>query len=161
MDTGKKSLKITPCAGRCSTTFGDRICRGCRRFDHEIIAWNTYNLEQRYAIWIRLDAQLDQILIPMLPHADLASVESFLIRKKIKFLPEATQGRKLYLALRFCEKHPSVLAESGLGLQHIQYVKQIWQNFEKKVLFLATASYDIAWNRAEKIKKNLIDICNT
>lgn len=161
MDNGKKSLKITPCAGRCSTTFGDRICRGCRRFDHEIIAWNTYNLEQRYAIWTRLDAQLDQTLIPMLPQAHLVSVENFLVRKKIKFLPEATQGRKLYLALKFCEKHPSALAESGLGLHDIQHVKQVWKKFEYKVLVLATASYEIAWHRADKIKKNLIHVCNT
>ncbi len=38
---------LTPCAGRCSTVFGDSVCRGCRRFNHEVIQWNTYTPEQR------------------------------------------------------------------------------------------------------------------
>ena len=53
---------LTPCAGRCSTVFGDQVCRGCRRFNHEVIQWNTYTAEQRLAVWKRLDDQLDQIL---------------------------------------------------------------------------------------------------
>ncbi len=62
---------LTPCAGRCSTVFGDAVCRGCRRFNHEVIRWNSYTPEQHTAVWRRLDAQLDQILVPMLPFADL------------------------------------------------------------------------------------------
>ncbi len=27
----------TPCVGMCSTTYGDLVCRGCRRFSHEIV----------------------------------------------------------------------------------------------------------------------------
>lgn len=31
----------TPCRGVCtSTSQGDRVCRGCKRFDFEIIHWN-------------------------------------------------------------------------------------------------------------------------
>ena len=32
----EKLIKRTPCIGVCSTTYGDDICRGCRRFRHEI-----------------------------------------------------------------------------------------------------------------------------
>lgn len=95
---------LTPCAGRCSTVFGDQVCRGCRRFNHEVIQWNTYTAEQRLAVWKRLDDQLNQILVPMLPHADLKHVEGFILSKRVRLMEGASQGRKLYHALKICEK---------------------------------------------------------
>lgn len=47
-------LRRTPCIGICSTTFGDLVCRGCKRFAHEIVGWNGYADEQRSAVWDRL-----------------------------------------------------------------------------------------------------------
>jgi hypothetical protein len=29
----------TPCVGLCSTVYGDLVCRGCKRFHHEVINW--------------------------------------------------------------------------------------------------------------------------
>lgn len=46
--------RATPCVGICSTTFGDLICRGCKRFSHEIVQWNGYEQSQRDVIWQRL-----------------------------------------------------------------------------------------------------------
>lgn len=46
----------TPCIGICSTTYGDLVCRGCKRFAHEITGWNGYAPEQRAAVWQRLRA---------------------------------------------------------------------------------------------------------
>lgn len=53
-------VRSTPCVGICSTTYGDLICRGCKRFSHEIVAWNIYNDNQRERIWNRLYALRDQ-----------------------------------------------------------------------------------------------------
>ena len=61
MSNDRRIASLTPCAGRCSTVFGDAVCRGCRRFNHEVIKWNTYSAAQQNAVWVRLDAQLDQI----------------------------------------------------------------------------------------------------
>lgn len=83
MSNERRIPTLTPCAGRCSTVFGDSVCRGCRRFNHEVIQWNTYDSAQRLAVWKRLDAQLDQILIPMLPFADLRHIEGFILGKRI------------------------------------------------------------------------------
>lgn len=47
--------RSTPCIGICSTTFGDLVCRGCKRFAHEIVSWNAFDPDQRGAIWSRLD----------------------------------------------------------------------------------------------------------
>ena len=44
----------TPCIGICSTTYGDLICRGCKRFAHEVTGWNGYADPQRAAVWGRL-----------------------------------------------------------------------------------------------------------
>lgn len=45
----------TPCIGVCSTVFGDSVCRGCRRFSHEVVSWNAYGEEQKQIVWKRLN----------------------------------------------------------------------------------------------------------
>ena len=50
----------TPCIGVCSTGVGDVVCRGCKRFAHEVIDWNGYSPEQKQAIDQRLDTFLAQ-----------------------------------------------------------------------------------------------------
>ena len=42
-----KKRSSTPCLGICSTTFGDEVCKGCKRFAHEIVSWTKYSLEER------------------------------------------------------------------------------------------------------------------
>ena len=44
--------------GVCSTTYGDLVCRGCKRFAHEIVGWNGYLEEQRELVWARLNGLL-------------------------------------------------------------------------------------------------------
>ena len=131
------------------------MCRGCRRFNHEVIQWNTYTAEQRLAVWKRLDAQLDQILIPLLPHANLQHIDGFIHSKHVRVLDTASKGRKLYHALKICEKNKNLAGESGLGIQSSR-VKPLWQEFERRVLALAEASYDLAFLRADGISYNLI-----
>ena len=155
MSSDRRIPSLTPCAGRCSTVFGDAVCRGCRRFNHEVIRWNTYTEEQRQAIWIRLDAQLDQILVPMLPHANLVVVNGFIHSKRVRVFDNATKGRRLYHALKICEKNKNLADDSGLGIQSNQ-VKPLWTEFERRVLALANASYELAWLRADGISQSLL-----
>ena len=46
----------TPCVGVCSTVFGDQVCRGCKRFQHEVIEWNGYSDFEKETVWNRLEA---------------------------------------------------------------------------------------------------------
>ena len=46
----------TPCVGVCSTVFGDQVCRGCKRFHHEVIEWNGYTYVQKETVWNRLES---------------------------------------------------------------------------------------------------------
>ena len=155
LSNDRRIPSLTPCAGRCSSVFGDAVCRGCRRFNHEVIQWNTYSAEQRQTIWKRLDAQLDQILVPMLPHADIRHVGGFIESKRVRVFEGASKGRKLYHALKICEKNKNLATESGLGIQ-AQQVKPIWTEFERRVLALANASYELAWLRADGISQSLL-----
>ena len=53
----------TPCIGICSTTsLGDKICRGCKRFNFEVIKWNSYSEEEKLAVLNRIDLLTEQIL---------------------------------------------------------------------------------------------------
>ena len=156
MSNGRRIPSLTPCVGRCSTVFGDLVCRGCRRFNHEVIQWNEYTAEQRLVVWKRLDAQLDQILIPLLPYADLRRVEGFIHSRHTRILETASVGRKLYHALKICEKNKRLAQESGLGITDVQ-VRPIWDAFERRVLALAKASYELAWLRANGMHISLQD----
>lgn len=48
----------TPCVGICSTTYGDTVCRGCKRFLHEVVDWNRYSDPEKRLVWRRLDELL-------------------------------------------------------------------------------------------------------
>jgi uncharacterized protein len=52
----------TPCIGVCSTGIGDSVCRGCKRFSHEVIDWNSYTHEQKVIIAQRLESFLAQVV---------------------------------------------------------------------------------------------------
>ncbi len=141
------SAALTPCAGKCSTVFGDSVCRGCRRFSHEVIHWNNYSREEQQFIWQRLDEQLDQILLPLVSIQDSDALTQFLQSRQIKLLDTASDGRKIYHALRICQRDPNCLAQAGLHLLP-EHLKSIWDLFERRIYSLAVANFELAWLRA-------------
>ena len=56
-----RSVK-TPCIGVCSTVFGDDVCRGCKRFQHEVIQWNSYSDSEKGSVLNRLEILKTQIM---------------------------------------------------------------------------------------------------
>lgn len=50
----------TPCIGVCSTGIGDSVCRGCKRFAHEVIDWNAYTEKEKQIVDQRLAQFLSQ-----------------------------------------------------------------------------------------------------
>ncbi len=50
----------TPCIGVCSTVYGDLVCRGCKRYAHEVIEWNGYEDPQKVVVRQRLATLRDQ-----------------------------------------------------------------------------------------------------
>ena len=49
-----KLIKRTPCIGVCSTSYGDHICRGCKRFSHEVTGWIKYSDAEKSLVNERL-----------------------------------------------------------------------------------------------------------
>ena len=53
----------TPCIGVCSTTsVGDAICRGCKRYAFEVIRWNAYSDLEKLAVLRRIETLTVQIM---------------------------------------------------------------------------------------------------
>ena len=87
----KRTVK-TPCIGVCSTGIGDRVCRGCKRFAHEVIHWNSYNEEQKGVIEQRLSQFLSQCTRNKLRVVNAALLEEQLRFQQIPF----PQNRDIY-----------------------------------------------------------------
>ena len=51
----RKNRSSTPCIGICSTTFGDDVCKGCKRFSHEITNWGKFSNDERAIVNSRLE----------------------------------------------------------------------------------------------------------
>lgn len=67
-DAGMNNFSInapiikTPCVGICSTGIGDDVCRGCKRYAHEVIDWNGYGYKEKELIERRLVTLLTRII---------------------------------------------------------------------------------------------------
>ena len=79
-----KSVK-TPCIGICSTVFGDEVCRGCKRFQHEIIQWNGYDDVAKRSVLNRLELLKVQIMESKIRITDESLLKAQLLEFKIKF----------------------------------------------------------------------------
>jgi predicted Fe-S protein YdhL (DUF1289 family) len=86
-----KSTIKTPCVGLCSTVYGDLVCRGCKRFHHEVIHWNAYSDEQKRAVWLRLEQLLAQVMEAKLEVFDAGRLRTQLEQRKVRFQPQQSE----------------------------------------------------------------------
>ena len=75
----------TPCIGVCSTGIGDDVCRGCKRFAHEVIDWNAYSEEQRRIIAERREGYLVNAVRSQLEIVDQGLLLTQLRHQQIRF----------------------------------------------------------------------------
>lgn len=75
----------TPCVGLCSTVYGDLVCRGCKRFSHEIIDWNRYQPVQKAAVWSRLEQLLGQIVLARIEVVSALQLREAMAAKQMLF----------------------------------------------------------------------------
>ena len=105
--------KRTPCVGICSTTYGDLVCRGCKRFAHEIVQWNGYDATQQDAVRERLTRLRDEILEAILVCDQPGLLQAALSEAGLTDLAEK-EGQ--YQLLRFMVRREQSLASAGLAL---------------------------------------------
>ncbi len=78
----------SPCVGLCSTTVGDRVCRGCQRIDDEIRDWPALEGEARERRMAELDALREAVAGRHLRVVDAEALEAQLVRHRIRFRAE-------------------------------------------------------------------------
>ena len=105
--------KRTPCVGICSTTYGDLVCRGCKRFAHEIVQWNSYDATQQDAVRERLTRIRDGVLDALLICDDKSLFQVALADAGLADL-DAKEGQ--YQLLRFMVRRGQSLSSVGLSL---------------------------------------------
>ena len=105
--------KRTPCVNICSTTYGDLVCRGCKRFAHEIVQWNGYDDLQQEAVRERLQRVRDEVLSLLLVCHDEALLQNALSDAGLQDL-DLMEAQ--YQLLRFMVRREQPLASVGLAL---------------------------------------------
>lgn len=153
----------SPCVGLCSTTYGDKICRGCTRFMYEIVQWNQYDSSEKEAVWKRIDSAVTQVLSPQILSIDKIKLKEILIRKKIRtynsmnnrvptnnFSP-TNDYAQVWAIIRFDAKkaqmHEKTLEELGLpvswhpDIQNSRLLDFFYQTQENLIL-LASVYYE-------------------
>ena len=108
--------KRTPCVGICSTTYGDLVCRGCKRFAHEIVAWNGYDEEQREQVWHRLTHIRDEVVALNLTVANRYRFQVACKKANIAVGGDINDSEAIYALLRYVVVKAQGFDEVGLGL---------------------------------------------
>lgn len=104
----------TPCVGICSTTYGDTVCRGCRRYLHEVIDWNRYGDSEKRLVWQRLDGLLAQVLPRYFELVDAERLRTRLEALRIPFRSDGSAWTWVNALLKAAARQEPDLAEFGL-----------------------------------------------
>ncbi len=107
-------MRSTPCIGICSTTYGDLVCRGCKRFAHEIVAWNGYSDDQRARVWSRLHTLRDQATALFVAVSDAGVLREAGIKARLVGTAEMSLLAVGYELLRRRARDLEALHEIGL-----------------------------------------------
>lgn len=135
----------TPCVGICSTGIGDSVCRGCKRFAHEVIEWNAYSHEQRLVIAQRLEGFLAMIVQNMIQIHDEKLLLAQIKHQQIGFKPEQNPYCWVFDLLRAGASQIEDLSHYGLSLQPAWKgtpLTLIRDNIDKDFYALSCAHYE-------------------
>ncbi|PUA26376.1 MAG: DUF1289 domain-containing protein [Cellvibrio sp. 79] len=135
----------TPCVGICSTGIGDSVCRGCKRFAHEVIDWNSYTHEQKLLIAQRLEHFLARIVQNMIQINDEKLLLTQIKHQQIQFKQEQNPYCWVFDLLRAGASQIQDLSAYGLSLQPAWQgisLGIIRENIDKDYYALSCAHYE-------------------
>lgn len=110
----RRTRSATPCIGICSTTFGDDVCKGCRRFSHEIINWPKYSDDERAIVNSRIEQFKIKVLQEKFSIVDPDVFHSKLSEHSIKFNDSMEPITWLFDLLRASGKQELNLEDFGV-----------------------------------------------
>ncbi len=139
-----KSIR-TPCIGICSTGIGDSVCRGCKRFAHEVIDWNAYTHEQRLIIAQRLENYLSRVVQNWIVIVDEQLLLTQIKHQQILFKEEQNAHCWVFDLLRAGASQITDLSVYGLDLlpacRHLP-LTEIRDNIDRDFYALSCAYYE-------------------
>ncbi len=129
----------------CSTGIGDVVCRGCKRFAHEVIDWNGYTENQRQLVVDRLDGFLQQVVGNMIEIFDEQKLLEQMQFQQIRFNLDLSSSRWVYELLRNGANQIQSTETFGFKVKpdwQRYSLDQIKQFLEQDFYTLSSAHYD-------------------
>ena len=137
-------IVMTPCVGICSTSIAGSVCRGCKRYAHEVIRWNAYRDEERQSVWRRLEEFRIIVASNWFEVVNAVLLEEQLVKHKVKFNSRLDPRAWIYDLLRAGASQIDDVSAYGLrklpagdGMTLVQLNEII----EKNYLALSEAHY--------------------
>ncbi len=142
----KTSPTRTPCIGICSTTsIGDAICRGCKRYAFEVIRWNGYSEQEKEAVLRRIEALTVQILKNRFHIQSREALESALNVRKIPLNPALSPYCWLHSLLQkapLADIDPAVCGFAILAPEQGASLAQLASTVNEELLLLCEAHFE-------------------
>tara|TARA_B100001769_G_scaffold54057_1_gene39093 strand:+ start:261 stop:698 length:438 start_codon:yes stop_codon:yes gene_type:complete len=141
------SRSTTPCLGICSTTYGDSVCKGCKRFVHEVIDWNKFNSNEKELV----NTRLEEFKIIVLKNRFLVSDQNLLAAKlkenAIRFNNALDPLTWIFDLLRASGTQELDLDQFGIKTLISEALPTIREQINKEFLELSEAHYDRYFKR--------------
>ena len=133
----------TPCVGICSTTYGDDVCRGCKRFSFEVINWNAFKPEERESVWKRLEKLKTQIMSSRLQILEPELLDNKIRHYQLKIKDDLNDLSKAFELIKQVSESFNNLEEFGIKiLNKKQSLIELKEEIEDELYILSKAHYE-------------------
>ena len=133
----------TPCVGICSTTYGDDVCRGCKRFSFEVINWNSFKPEERESVWKRLEKLKSQIMASRLKVFDSKKLEESIKYFQLKIKDDLNDLSKAFEVIKQVSESFNNLDEFGVDVfEKNKSLTSLKEEIENELYTLSKAHYE-------------------
>ena len=145
----------TPCVGICSTTYGDEVCRGCKRFSFEVINWNAFNPEERESVWKRLEKLKSQIMDSRLKIYEPEKLKNSINHYQLKIKDDLNDLSKAFEIIKQVSESFSNLEEFGIEIfEKNKALVELKAEIENELYTLSKAHYEKYFVEPLKRKKS-------
>jgi predicted Fe-S protein YdhL (DUF1289 family) len=133
----------TPCVGICSTTYGDNVCRGCKRFSFEVINWNAFKPEERESVWKRLEKLKSQIMDSRLKVFDPKKLKESTNHFQLKIKDDLNDLSKAFEVIKQVSESFNNLEEFGIEVfEKNKPLVSLKEEIENELYTLSKAHYE-------------------
>ena len=138
----KKNKASTPCLGICSTTYGDNVCKGCKRFVHEVINWNKYATPEKELVNSRLESFKLTVLKDRFSIANAELLATRLNDQGIKFNDSLDPMTWIFDLLRAAGSQDLDLSQFGIICHSNAELSELKDQIYNEFLDLSEAHYE-------------------